>query len=114
MHSLLGRPALPINRGGRHGLGKPGGEHGVPGGVHRLLANLINTPPDHIVNHPTPNPSPLDHGPKHMGKQVHRMHPGQRPTHLALPHRRPNRRNHHRIPHPSLLTIATHSQPQRS
>ncbi|GAA0249534.1 hypothetical protein GCM10010492_56990 [Saccharothrix mutabilis subsp. mutabilis] len=114
MHSLLRRPALPVHSGGGHRLGKPGGEHGVPGGVHRLLANLINTPPDHIVNHPGLNPGTLHNGPKHMGKQVHRMHPGQRPTNLALPNRRPNRRNHHRIPHHNLLTIDTNSQPQRS
>ncbi len=50
MRRLLRRAALAIDRGGGHGLGEPGREHGVAADVGGLLADLHDAAHDHVVD----------------------------------------------------------------
>jgi hypothetical protein len=47
---LLGRAALAIDRGGRHGLGEPGRQHGVAADVEALVPDLHDAAHDHVVD----------------------------------------------------------------
>ena len=50
VHGLLGRTALPVDRGGRHVLGESGRHPGVAGDVGALLAHLAHAPTDDVVD----------------------------------------------------------------
>ena len=50
VNRLLGRAALPVDRGGRHVLGQPGRHPGVARDVGALLPHLSDAAPDDIVD----------------------------------------------------------------
>ena len=85
MGGLLRAAALAVDRHGRDGLGEAGGEDGVAGDVHALLADLVEAAHDHVVE-PGPGRSPrARRRGQHLGEQVRRVPPGQHP--LAPPDR---------------------------
>jgi hypothetical protein len=47
---LLGRPALAVDRGAGDGVGEPGGQGGVAGDVHGLLADRHGAAHDHVLD----------------------------------------------------------------
>ena len=71
---LLARPALPVDRRGRHRLRKPGREHGVARDVQRLLTALRHAAADHVVHLRRVEAVALDQLDQDGGEQVDRVH----------------------------------------
>ncbi len=82
--------------------GQPAAEHGAAGDVERLLADLADAAPDHVVDlGRVGQPGALRERVEHVRRQVHRVNPGQRA--VPLSYRRPNRRHDHRVAHGAAL-----------
>ena len=102
-HGLLGGAALPVDRRARHRLRPAGGEHRVAADVERLLADLADAAPEHVVDHGRVEPGALDQGVEHGGGEVDGWTPDNPPP--RLPDRRPDGGTDDGIPHGALLLV---------
>ena len=94
---LLRGAALPVEGDAGDRLGPARAEHRVPGDVERLLADLANAAPDHVLDYGRVDPGPFGQGGQHMRGQVGRVHAGQAP--IALADRRPDCLDDDCVPH---------------
>ncbi len=84
MHGLLGGAALAVDGGGGHGLGQPCGERGVAGGVHGLLADLVDGAADDVVDQLRVHAGAFDEGAQGVGEQFDGVDAGEGAVGLAL------------------------------
>ncbi len=80
---LLGRPALPIDRGAGHGLWEAGGQGRVAGDVHGLLAHGHGAPHDDVLHQARIQVVAPEEGGQGLGGQVGGVPPGEAPTPAA-------------------------------
>ena len=89
--------------------GNPAASTACAGDVERLVPDLRDAAADDVVDERGIDPGPLDERHERAGQQVHGALVVQRPSRLALAHRRTNRLDDHRVPHhdslPSPLTM---------
>jgi len=81
---LLGGAALPVHRRRGHGLREAGGEDGVPGGVHGLLADLVDGAADDVVHERGVDSGAVDEGAQRVGEEFDGVDVGQGAAGLAL------------------------------
>lgn len=104
MDGLLGGAALPVDGGGGHGIGESGAQPGVAGGVHGLLADLVDGAPDHVVDEGGIDAAALDQGAQGVGEQGDRVDMGQGSARLALSYRGPDGFDDDGVAHDWLLS----------
>jgi len=103
MDGLLRRATLPVDSGGRDPFRVAGGEHRSAGDIGALLADLADTPSDHIVDHPGVDPGALDQRGERVGEQVNRMKSGKGAGRSPLAERSAHRVNDDGVRHHNLL-----------
>ncbi len=84
VHGLLGGAALAVHRGRRDRLGQAGRENGVAGGVHGLLADLVDGAADDVVDQLRVDARALDQGAQGVGEELYRVDVGEGAVRLAL------------------------------
>lgn len=88
MHRLLGGSALAVHRGRRDRLGEARRQHGVPSGVHGLLADLVDGAADDVVDEGGIDAGALDEGAQGVGEELHGVDVREGAARLALAYRR--------------------------
>ncbi|GAA3150872.1 hypothetical protein GCM10017687_80610 [Streptomyces echinatus] len=84
VHGLLGGTALAVHGGRRDRLGEAGGEDGVAGGVHGLLADLVDGAADHVVDQRGVDAGALDQGAQGVREELHGVDVGEGAVRPAL------------------------------
>jgi hypothetical protein len=94
---LLARSAGPVDRGARDALGPARGQHRIASDIARLIPDLGDTAPDHVVDDLRIDPRPLDERAQHDRGEVGGVHAGQPAVPLA--HGGADRLHDHCFPH---------------
>jgi hypothetical protein len=84
VHGLLGGAALAVHRGRGHRLGEVRGQGGVPGGVHGLLADLVDGAADDVVDQRRVDAGAFDEGAQGVGEELDRVDVREGAVRLAL------------------------------
>jgi hypothetical protein len=79
VHGLLGGPALPIDGGAGYRFGPARGRHGGAGDLERLLADLADAAPGHVVDYGRIDPRPDGERLQDVGGQIGRVDPDRPP-----------------------------------
>ena len=83
VHGLLRRPALAVDRGGRHALGKSGRDPPVAGHIGALLADLAHAAANDVVDAFGVHTRPPEQRGQGEAQEIRRVPGGQCPSALA-------------------------------
>ncbi len=83
---LLGGTALAVHGGRGDGLGEAGRQEGVAGGVHGLLADLVDGAADDVVDQHRVDTRAFDEGPQSVREELHGMDVREGAVRPALAH----------------------------